>query len=342
MSDLTTNDAVFEDGEAASTKGGWLARRDFRRLATRGVGQGGIAIPFLVTFLILTIASPSFSHFENLSNILDQQSSIIIVAAAATLVLIAGGIDLSVGAVYGLSGAMATQLVPSTGVLVAVFAAVGFGLAIGLVNGVLVTKFRINALIGTLAMTYVVGGVGALATKGNLVVAFDHPDFQQLAASTFFGITSASWIMILVAIAMGILLARTTFGRYVYAAGGNPTAARMAGVRVDGIRVTTFVLSGGAAALAGILDASRVLSAQSSQGGFLTFTVLAGVVVGGTSILGGEGAMWRTVIGCLFIGLVGNGFNLLGLDPFYQQITLGVILLLAVGIDAWSRRLDRA
>ncbi len=147
--------------------------------------------------------------------------------------------------------------------------------------------------------------------------------------------------MIAVALVAAIVLARTTFGRYVYATGGNAMAARLGGVRVDGIRVATFVISGAAAALAGIIDASRVLSAQASSGSFLTFTVLAGVVVGGTSILGGEGAIWRTVAGCLFIALVGNGFNLLGLDPFYQQITLGVILLLAVGVDAWSRRLDR-
>ncbi len=113
-------------------------------------------------------------------------------------------------------------------------------------------------------------------------------------------------------------------------------------MRVDTIKVATFALSGAAAAFAGVLDASRVLSAQASSGGtFLTFTVLAGIVVGGTSILGGEGAVWRTVVGCLFIALIGNGFNLLGLDPFYQQITLGVILLLAVGVDAWSRRVGR-
>ena len=104
------------------------------------------------------------------------------------------------------------------------------------------------------------------------------------------------------------------------------------------IRVATFALSGVAAAMAGVLDASRVLSAQASSGSFLTFTVLTGIIVGGTSIMGGEGSIRRTVIGCLFVALVANGFNLLGLDPFYQQITLGVILLLAVGIDAWSRR----
>lgn len=304
------------------------------------VGRAGIILPFLATFAVLLIASPSFRSFGNLANILDQQAGIIIVASAATLVLVAGGLDLSVGAVYGLAGATATQLVGTNGVLVGVIAGLALGLGVGLVNGLLVTRFRINALIGTLAMTYVVGGIGALATKGNLVVALDHPEFQAVAATTILGVSSAAWIMILAAAAFAVVLARTTFGRYVYASGGNANAARLGGVRVDGIRVATFAISGVAAAAAGILDASRVLSMQASAGGSLTFTVLAGVVVGGTSILGGEGAIWRTVTGCLFIALVGNGFNLLGLDPFYQQITLGVILLLAVGIDAWTRRLE--
>ena len=127
----------------------------------------------------------------------------------------------------------------------------------------------------------------------------------------------------------------------MYASGGNAEAARLAGVRVHGIRTLTFVLSGGAAGLAGVIDTSRVLSAQAANGDTaLAFTVLAGIIVGGTSILGGEGTIGRTVLGCLFVALIANGFNLLGLDPFYQQVTLGVILLLAVGVDAWSRRFE--
>ena len=143
----------------------------------------------------------------------------------------------------------------------------------------------------------------------------------------------------LIAVALiAVVLSRTTTGRYMYAAGSNAEAARLAGVRVQLIKLVTFVLSGGAAALAGVIDASRVLSAQASNGETtLTFTVLAGIVVGGTSILGGEGAIWRTVVGVLFIALIGNGYDLLGLNPLYEQITLGGILLLAVGTDAWSR-----
>ena len=326
MTDATTVPAE-PTGPTVLDRLRWVARR------------GGILIPFLIVFVILAFISPPFLRSQNLSNILDQQAGIIIVAVAGTLVLIAGGIDLSIGAVYGLAGATAAQLAVSFGPAVGILAALGVGLAVGLSNGVVVTKFRINPLIGTLAMSFVVSGIAAIATHGNLVVVLDHPEFQQFAATRWLGLTSAAWMMIAIAIAGAILLSRTTFGRYVYATGGNAEAARLGGVRIDTVRIATFALSGMAAALAGTIDASRTLSAQASAGSFLTFTVLTGIIVGGTSILGGEGSVPRTVVGCLFVALVANGFNLLGFDPFYQQVTLGVILLLAVGTDAWSRRL---
>lgn len=302
--------------------------------------HAGILIPFMVVFTILGVASESFLRFQNLTNILDQQAGIIIAASAGTLVLIAGGIDLSIGAIYGLAAATSLSVASAVSTPAGVAAGVGVGLAVGLVNGTIVTRFRVNALIATLAMSFVVSGIAAIVTQGNLVVAFDHPDFQQFAATRIAGITSAAWMMVIIAVAAAILLSRTTFGRYVYATGGNAEAARLGGVRVNGIKVATFALSGAAAGLAGTIDASRVLSAQATSGQFLTFTVLTGVIVGGTSILGGEGSIHRTVLGCLFVALIANGFNLLGLDPFYQQVTLGVILLLAVGVDAWSRRSD--
>ncbi len=309
-------------------------------IARTALRRGGIVIPFVITLVALSVISPSFLRFQNLTNILDQQAGIIIVAAAGTLVLIAGGIDLSIGAIYGLAGATAAQVSASVSVPAGIAAAIAVGLIVGLANGVIVTRFRINPLIGTLAMSFVVSGIGAIVTKGNLIVVFDHPEFQAFAATRIVGLTSAAWMMIITAIAAAIVLGRSTFGRYVYATGGNAEAARLGGVRVNTIRIATFALSGAAAALAGSIDASRVLSAQASAGQFLTFTVLTGIIVGGTSILGGEGSVQRTVIGCLFVALVANGFNLLGLDPFYQQVTLGVILLLAVGTDAWSRRFD--
>ena len=317
-----------------------VERASVARRVGHGLGRAGILIPFAIAFVLIALASPSFLRFQNLSNILDQQAGIIIAACAGTLVLIAGGIDLSIGAVYGLAGATSLIVASSVSTPVGIIAGLVVGLVVGLTNGLIVTRLKVNALIATLAMTFVVSGIAAIVTKGNLVVGFEHPEFQAFASTRMAGVTTAAWMMIAIAILATILLSRTTFGRYVYATGGNAQAARLGGVRVNGIRVAAFALSGTAAGLAGILDASRVLSAQASGGEFLTFTVLTGIIVGGTSILGGEGSMQRTVIGCLFVALIANGFNLLGVDPFYQQITLGVILLAAVSVDAWSRRLE--
>ena len=307
---------------------------------SRLVGRAGILIPFLIVFVVLSVISGPFLRVGNLSNILDQQAGIIIVACAGTFVLIAGGIDLSIGAIYGLAGAVALTTATSASPTVGILAGLAVGLAVGIANGVVVTQFRINPLIGTLAMSFVVSGIAAIVTEGNLVVALDLEEFQAFAATEILGLTSAAWMMIATAIVALIVLSRSTFGRYVYATGGNIQAARLGGVRVNAIRVATFALSGMAAGLAGTLDASRVLSAQATGGQFLTFTVLTGIIVGGTSIMGGEGSIGRTVLGCLFVALIANGFNLLGFDPFYQQVTLGVILLLAVGVDAWSRRFE--
>jgi ribose transport system permease protein len=307
-------------------------------LGSTGFRTAGILIPFLILFTVLSLTSESFFTATNLKNILDQQSGILIMAAAGTLVLVAGGIDLSVGAVYALAGVTSAELAQHGDPVLAIGAGVAVGIAVGGVNGVIATYLRINALIATLAMSFVISGIASLITKGNLVVLFDHPEFGDLARTQLLGMRSSIWIMLVAVLVFAVVLGRATIGRYMYAAGGNAEAARLAGVRVNWTRIVAFMFSGGAAALAGVLDASRVLSAQAGGSQTLAFTVLAGIVVGGTSIMGGEGAVWRTFVGVLFIALVGNGFQLMGLDPLYEQITLGVIMLLAVGIDAWSRQ----
>ena len=301
--------------------------------------EGGIIYPFIVLFIILAIWKGStFYGKTNLLEILDQQSATLIIAAAGTMVLVAGGIDLSVGATYALAQVIATKMAVTGNPVLAIIVGVVVGVGVGAVNGVIATFFRINSLIATLAMSFVITGIAALVTNGNLIIAYSALGFANFARTQFLDVTTAAWTMIGVVIILGIVLSRTITGRYVYASGSNAEAARLAGVRVQWVKLATFAISGGAAALGGILDASRVLSASSSNGGTaLTFTVLAGIVVGGTSILGGEGAIWRTVIGVLFIALIGNGFTLLAWNPLYEQITLGVILLLAVGGDAWSR-----
>jgi ribose transport system permease protein len=313
---------------------GWRGRTTWEQLR-----RVGILFPFLVLFTVLSLSSSSFATTTNLLNILDQQSATLIIAAAGTLVLVAGGIDLSVGATYSLAGVVSAHFALVTSPALAIALGIGTGLLIGLLNGLATTALGINSLITTLAMSFVVSGCASLVTRGNLLVLFDKPGFGKLARTEFLTVKTSIWLMIAAVIVIGWLLAATTAGRYMYAAGGNAEAARLAGVRVNAIRILTFVLSGTAAGLAGVIDTSRVLSAQASEGDTaLAFTVLAGIVVGGTSILGGEGAVWRTVVGVLFIALIGNGYILLGLDPLYEQITMGAILMAAVALDAWSRR----
>ncbi|MGH2835985.1 MAG: ABC transporter permease [Solirubrobacteraceae bacterium] len=301
----------------------------------------GIVIPFVILFVALSIGSAPFLTKTNLLNILDQQSATLVIAVAGTFVLISGGIDLSVGAVYGLSSVVFGELAAhGWNPALAVIAGVLAGLLVGVANGVVSTFFRINSLIATLAMSFVIAGGASLVTSGNLVLISDH-GASDIASTQFLSVNMSTWVMVIAVVVLGLALARTAYGRYVYAAGGNAEAARFAGVRVNLVRVIAFALSGGAAALGGILDSARVLEGNSTNNTSLTFTVLAGMVVGGTSILGGEGAVWRTVVGVLLIALIGNGYGLLSLNPLYEQITLGVIMLLAVGLDAWARQVRR-
>jgi ribose transport system permease protein len=318
----------------ARENGGRLRLLDVDRVRSLG-----ILLPFVALFIALSFASTAFLTKVNLLEILDQQSSTLIVAAAGTLVLVAGGIDLSVGAIYSLSAVTSAHFALVTDAWLAIVLGIAAGALVGLVNGVVVTILRINSLITTLATSFVVSGIAALITKGNLIVLFDKQSFGDLAQTEFLGVKTSIWVMLIPVIALGLLLARTTAGRYMYAVGGNAQASRLAGVRVDGVRVLTFVLSGTAAGLAGVIDTSRVLSASAStQNTALAFTVIAGIVVGGTSILGGDGAVWRTIVGVLFIALIGNGYILLGLNALYEQITLGLLLIGAVSLDVWSRR----
>jgi ribose transport system permease protein len=308
-----------------------------RRFSTSEVRAAAIVVPFVLLFVALAFLSPPFLTPANQLNIIDQQAHVLIIAAAGTLVLVTGGIDLSVGAVAALAAVVAATIALEAGAAVGILAGLLVGLLAGLTNGIIVTFFRINSLIATLAMSFVVAGLAAIVSGGTLIVLFDVAGFDALARSSILGVRSSTWIMVVAVVLIGLLLARTVAGRYMYAVGGSSDAANLAGVPVRAVRLATFVLSGGAAGLGGVLIASRTLSAQATPGTDLTFTVLAGIVVGGTSIAGGEGAVWRTVVGVLFIALIGNGVTLLGWDPLYRQIALGAIILLAVGIDAALR-----
>lgn len=294
-------------------------------------------IAFIVLFVVLSVASDAFLTKANLMNLLDQNAAIGVIACAMTLVIIAGGFDLSVGAIFAIAGVCAAKAAEAGAFpLLAIAVAVAAGAAIGLGNGLLVTVGRINSFIGTLASMYMIRGL-ALVVSGGFLITVSDPGFSTLGTGKVAGASYAAIVFVAVAVLLALLLHRTVFGRYVYAAGDNPEAARLSGVPVMRIRALTFVLSGACAGLAGAIVASRVATGQADSGDGMELAAIAAVVIGGTSIAGGEGAVWRSVVGVLLLALIGNGFNLLNIEPVYQQIVQGAIIAVAVAADAWSR-----
>lgn len=297
----------------------------------------GIVWLTVILFIALAATTPNFISADNFRNILDQQSIVLVVAVFVTMLLISGNFDISVGAIYTLVPLVALRVFDaSDSVILLVMVGIAVGVLAGSVNGVIVTKGRINSFVATLATALVFFGIAYLVTGGTILRLSDL-DVRALVTTRFLGLTSGTWVAVIVVVIAWILLERTRFGRYVFAIGGNREAARLAGVPVDRIIFMVFVLVGAAAGLAGIMNMARTLTAQASDDFSLVFTVIAAVVVGGTSIMGGFGAIWRTVIGVLFIAFLGNGFNLNGIDPVIQRIIEGLVILAAVGLDAWTR-----
>ncbi len=296
----------------------------------------GIVVTFLILFVSLSFASNVFFTQTNLLNILDQNAPYGIIACAQTIVIIGGGFDLSVGAMFALGGVVAAQTEPHIGVWESMVVGSLMGLGLGLVNGLLITVGRVNAFIATLASSFMFYGLGEVMTNGFLVTIIN-PHFSELGNDGFEGVKYSIWLFFAVAVICWFLIDRTTLGRYIYAVGGNAEAARLSGIRVNVIRVTSFAICGLASGIAGVLVASRISQGQANTGSDFTLTTIAAVVIGGTSILGGEGAIWRSVLGILLLAMIGNGFNLLNVNPIYQQIVEGAIIVAAVAFDAWSR-----
>jgi ribose transport system permease protein len=297
----------------------------------------GIVWAVLALFVILALTTPGFISGANLRNLLDQQAPVLIVAAPLTLILIAGQFDVSLSAVYITASLVGLQVEIATGSIpLALAAGLLAGLLCGAFNAFLVVTCRINSFISTLASSYVVAGIGYVVSDQSILTP-SNAGFRDLAATRILGLTSATWIAVVVVALFWIALSSTRYGRYVYATGANGDAARLSGVRTGWIVASTFVLTAAAAAFAGLLNASKSMSAQATDDFSFVFGALAAVVVGGTSIAGGAGAVWRTVAGALFIAMMNNGFNLNQVEPIYQRIILGLVILAAVGFDAFSR-----
>jgi len=323
--------------DATIAEGG--ARGVVRRLDLAVIRDYGVVVAFIGLFITLSASSPVFLTWQNMKNLAFQTAPVGIIAVGGTLVFIAGGFDLSVGAISGFSGIMAAKAFNSTGLGLWPSLILGalVGLGFGLGNGLLLTLGRVNAFIATLATSIIINGLGQVVTHGNLVsVASER--FTTLGLGTLWGVNYPVFVWFGFAGVCGFLLSRTAFGRYVYAAGGNAEAARLSGVRVNVVRATTFAISGLAAGIAGVILVSEVQTAQWNANTGIEFDAITAIVLGGTSLLGGEGAIWRSVLGAFFLQMIGNGFNLLGTTPELQYVIKGLILAAAVSLDAWARR----
>jgi ribose transport system permease protein len=321
--------------EAATVPAAAAATQRRRRLFE--IRDIGIVLAFVALFVGLSIATDTFLTQRNLLNILDQSAPLGIIACAVTIAIVAGIFDVSSGAMFGVAAVVATKaangISPTAGLILGVLA----GLALGIANGVIVHYTRINSFIGTLATSIVYRG-GAILITGGAIVTVTDPSFAKVGTGELLQAKWSVWVFGAFFLLTAFILARTTFGRYVYAVGGNEEAARLSGVRVGLVRGGCFALVGLAAGIAGVLAASRTSSAQANLGTGLELSAIAAAVVGGTSILGGEGAVWRGVLGVLTLAIIGNGFDLLSIETTYQQLVQGVLILLAVAVDQLVRR----
>jgi len=304
----------------------WVRLRDY-----------GFVLVFVALFLFLSLSTDSFFKTRNFLNILDQSAPVGIIACAITICIIAGVFDLSTGSIFGVAAVVASKVAKDVDPTLGIGLGILTGLVLGGVNGLLIHVTRINSFIGTLATSIGFRGI-AIITTGGMIVTVTDPTFGFLGRSDLLGAKYTVWVFGAFFLVTAFVLARTTFGRAVYAVGGNAEAARLSGIRVGLVRGSCFALSGLAAGIAGVLSASRTSSAQADLGAGLELAAIAAAVVGGTSIMGGEGAVWRGVLGVLTLATIGNGFDLLNIDTTYQMIVQGGLILIAVAADQLLRR----
>lgn len=295
--------------------------------------QFGTLIGLLALMLVLWILTPYFFTVPNLLNVAQQTSINAIIAVGMTFVIITAGIDLSVGSIVAFSGVvLASVLRAGLPVPLALVVGLGVGLLSGLVNGLLITYGRLPPFISTLGMMSVARGGALLYTQGRPISGFSE-SFRSLATGETFHIPNPVIIMVLVYVTAHFVLTRTKLGRYTYAIGGNEEAASLSGVNVRFYKAMVYGLSGLLSGLGAIILTARLNSAQPIAGIMYELDAIAATVIGGTSLMGGEGRVIGTLIGAFIMGVLRNGLNLLGISSFVQQTVIGSVIILAVLID---------
>jgi erythritol transport system permease protein len=313
-------------------------------------GRALIALIIIVAFF--AIMSENYLTGGNLTSIIKQVAFNAIIALGMLLVILNGGIDLSVGSTVGLTGAVAgnlfrgldvpfSQAILFPQVWVIVVIAVLVGMLVGYVNGLLIARLNLAPFIVTLGMLYVARGLTQVLLNGQNITAelrgqeeLGNTGFFKVFASSPLGIPISAWVMVVLAVIFSILLTRTPFGRWLYATGSNTRAAQLSGVPVKKVETRIYVLSGMCAALVGILQIANISSSTADLGQFYELNAIAAVVIGGAALSGGRGTVRGTIIGALVIGFLANGLVIIGVSPFWQQVVTGAVIILAVAVDS--------
>lgn len=296
-----------------------------------------IVLAIVLETIVFAFYAPSFLSLDNLVNVALSIAVIGILSVGMTIVILTGGIDLSIGSVAALAGVVAALVALKFGVFAGFTTAFAVGIASGAFNGSIIAYFKVPPFIVTLALLTIARGLAFILSEGRSIGNLPE-GFSALGKSSFFGIPVSVWLMLLSFAAGWFVLRHTRFGRYVYAVGGNREAAFLAGVNVKSVTVWVYILNGLFVGIAAIVLASRLGAGVPNSGLQYELDVIAAVIVGGTSLSGGRGSVVLTFFGAIFIGVLNNGLNLAGVDPYTQKIVLGVVILLAVLADQFKKQ----
>jgi ribose transport system permease protein len=299
----------------------------------------GAFVAVLVLGLFLSVASDYFLNVRNLSNILAQASVIALLAGGQTFVILTGGVDLAVGALTALAGAVSGYLMVKLGVnpYLAIAVAFAIGAAVGVFNGYLVAYVGIPAFIVTLGGLTLWRGLAFDLTGGFDMAGLPEP-FPTIGYGEFLGLSMPIWITAAFYLLMGFMLSGTKLGRYVYAIGSNEMGARQVGINIRGYKLGVYVVSGLACALAAIVLMGRMDSASGKMAQMFELDAIAAVILGGTSLFGGRGSLWGSLLGAILISMIRNGMNLLEVSQFKQMMAIGAVVIIAVWIDVVRRQ----
>jgi ribose transport system permease protein len=297
----------------------------------------GMVLALIALIVVTAILDPSFLQTNNLLNLLRQWAPPGLMAVGMTFVIISGGFDLSVGGTYAAAAVLSASLALQMAIPVAIALSVLMGAGIGLANGIVITRLDVNPFVATLGMGFIVTGMTEVLSNAMPMIVED-PRFQIFGGGDLWGIPIPGVLLIIALLVGGLVLARSVYGRYVYAIGGGDEASRLTGLRTRSVRTLAYVITGALAALAGCVIASQLGEGQGDIGRNVELGVITIVIVGGNAVSGGEGAMWRTATGIGILAILGNAFDHLQVSTFWQEVIEGLIVITALAIDAYGKR----